>query len=495
MSACLLVLPIVVYVALYIPWSMPWQPQTEATGQLPAIACLHTNTTTGVCDDAWPAGHTGQTLWDLTIQMYDYHNDLRATHPASSPWWAWPMDLKPVWFESIGYSGDTGSMIYDGGNPALWWMAIFAMAFICWQAFKRRSLGLALIAVAFFWQWVSWSRIDRATFQYHFYTALPFFLLGLAYFLAELWHGPSRRTWLLARFAAAAALLFPAATWLLKDPLCEIARVNASNNSFKGIICGSGTGDVRIETRILLIAIVLVVALAVLALVLWRLERRQDAGQVDRWWVVQLLVPVGVAGVLLWWLGQNGPRGIIFEAALPTDLLFLVLLPILAVLAFVAITARNPRRFVLGVCAFAIAAFVALYPNLSALPMPNAIISVYNGLLPTWFYGFEFSTNLQPSSSVSPFGTWSIALAMVALLVAGAVAWAAWERRVVMGLRRGRLLAIDTGAPEETDSTGDRLSRRPVDGSDPAAPRSPSSNGVSTDTAAPRGSRKDKRPN
>ena len=31
--------------------------------------------------------------------MYDYHNYLRATHPASSPWWAWPLDLKPVWFE------------------------------------------------------------------------------------------------------------------------------------------------------------------------------------------------------------------------------------------------------------------------------------------------------------------------------------------------------------------------------------------------------------
>jgi len=467
MSACLLILPIVIYVALYIPWAMPWQPQTEATGPLPAIACWHIDTSTDLCDSAWPAGHTGQTLWDLTIQMYNYHNDLRATHPASSPWWAWPMDLKPVWFESIGYAGDTGSMIYDGGNPALWWMAIFAMAFICWQAFKRRSLGLALIAVAFFWQWVSWSRIDRAAFQYHFYTALPFFLLGLAYFLAELWHGPSRRTWLLARFAAAAALLFPAAMWLLKDPLCELARVDASNNSFKDIICGSGTGDVRIETRILLIAIVLLAALAALALLLWRLERRQDAGQEDRLWILQLLVPVGVAGVLLWWLGQNGPRNIIFEASLPTDGIVLVLLPVLAVLAFVALTARNPRRFVLGVCAFATAAFVALYPNLSALPMPNAIISIYNGLLPTWFYGFEFSTNLQASTHVSLFGTWSLALAMFTVLVAGAVAWAAWERRVVVGFRRWQQLSIGTEAAVAPAAPGEPAGSEPA-GSEPA---------------------------
>ena len=246
MSLCLLVLPIVIYIVMYIPWAMPWQPQTADTGQLPVIACLHSNAQTGVCDQALPAGHTGQTLWDLTIQMYNYHNDLRASHAASSPWWAWPMDLKPVWFESIGYANDNGSMIYDGGNPALWWLAIFAMAFICWQAFKRRSLGLALVAVAFFWQWLSWSRIDRASFQYHFYTALPFFLLGLAYFLAELWHGPSRRTWLLARLAAAAALLFPTVVWALKSPLCGLARVGTSDY-FGNSACGTSTGDVRLR--------------------------------------------------------------------------------------------------------------------------------------------------------------------------------------------------------------------------------------------------------
>ncbi|MGZ6268441.1 MAG: phospholipid carrier-dependent glycosyltransferase, partial [Candidatus Limnocylindrales bacterium] len=188
MSLCVLVLPFLVYIVLYIPWAMPWQPQTADTGPLPVLVCLHTapkvvladgTEVAARCDQALPAGHTGQTLWDLTISMYNYHNDLRSPHAASSPWWAWPMDLKPVWFESIGYANDQGSMIYDGGNPALWWMAIFAMAFICWQAFKRRSLGLALIVVAFLWQWLSWARIDRAAFQYHFYTALPFFLLGL----------------------------------------------------------------------------------------------------------------------------------------------------------------------------------------------------------------------------------------------------------------------------------------------------------------------------
>ncbi|MGD0248719.1 MAG: phospholipid carrier-dependent glycosyltransferase, partial [Candidatus Limnocylindrales bacterium] len=440
MAACLLVLPLVVYVALYIPWSMPWQPQTDETGPLPAIACWHTDPDSGLCDSAWPSGHTGQNLYELTFGpygMYSYHNDLRAPHAASSPWWAWPMDLKPVWFENSSYAGDTSTMIYDGGNPAVWWLAIFAMGFMTWQAFKRRSLGLALLAVAFFWQWLSWSRIDRATFQYHFYTALPFFLAGLAYFLAELWHGPSRRTWLLARVAGASALLFPAAIWLLKDPLCTVARVNTSDY-FGNTICGSGTGDVNVETRTFLIAVVLIAALAVLALFLWRLEGRQRAGLEDPFWIVQLLVSVGIAGMLLWWLGQNGPRTSLIRVALPPDMLALVMLALGICLAIVCLLARNPRRFVLGVCVFAVAAFVALYPDLSALPLPNTILGIYDALLPTWFYGFQFSVNLQPANTPPLISGWPLVIA--ALMVAGLAAWAAWEHRVIVGFQRSRLL-------------------------------------------------------
>ncbi len=458
---CVVILPIIIYVALYIPWSMPWQPQTDATGPLPAIACWHTDTTTGTCDSAWPAGHTGQNLWQLTISMYNYHNDLRASHAASSPWWAWPLDLKPVWFESISYGPDLGSWIHDGGNPALWWMAIFAMGFIAWQAFKRRSLALTLVTIAFFWQWVSWARIDRATFQYHFYTALPFFLLALAYFLAELWHGPSRRTWLLARIAAASALLLPAALWLLKDPLCTVARVSTTDY-FGNSICGSGTGDVNIETRMFLIGVVLVAALAALAIILWRLERRQRAGLQDPFWLVQLLVPVAVAGLLLGWVGQSGSHASLFQVALPPDMMAIVMLVLGVCLAIVTLLARNPRRFVLGVCVFAIAAFLALYPDLSALPLPNAILGIYDGILPTWFYGFQFSVNLQPGNPVALTSGWPLAVA--ALLVAGFAAWAAWERRVVIGYRlSGRLpMAAQASA---ADATGVN-----VTGPDPAGP-------------------------
>ena len=206
--ACLVVLPLGLYVASYLPWAFIEDHQL-VTG--------------------WPAGHAGQTLVDLTQQMYRYHNNLSAAHAASSPWWAWPFDLKPVWFYQESFAGGTSAAIYDAGNLVAWWLAVPAMAFAAWQAFVRRSAPLALVTIAFACQWIAWSRIDRAAFQYHYYTSLPFLFLALAYFLAELWQGASRRTWLLARLAAGAAVLAPTTLWLLHRPLCAVVRVTDVN--------------------------------------------------------------------------------------------------------------------------------------------------------------------------------------------------------------------------------------------------------------------------
>jgi hypothetical protein len=439
---CLLVLPIVVYIAMYVPWSMPWQPESDATGPLPVLICWQTDPTGGNCTNAYPSGHTGQTLYDLTIAMYNYHNDLRAAHAASSPWWAWPLDLKPVWFESNSYGLNTGSMIYDGGNPLTWWLAIAAMAFVCWQAFKRKSLGLALIAAAFFWQWLSWTRIDRASFQYHFYTALPFFLMGLAYLMAELWHGPSRRTWLLARVAAAAVLLIPPLLWLGKAPLCELARVDTADY-WGQTACLSTQGNLVVEVRMFWIALILVAALGWLLFTLIRLERTAEEGSEGFGWAFQLLAPVIVAGLLLMWIGANGPRQILFQVPVSPDTVVPIVLLLFIFLALVALAARDPRRFVIGYSAAAVIAFVVLYPNLSALVMPGNLTSSYNGFLPTWLYGFQFSVNQQISQSTPFTSQAGLLLSLFVTGMAALIAYAAWVRRVVVGYRRH--LAVVSG--------------------------------------------------
>jgi len=81
-------LPLGVYIASYLPW-----------------AALGNQLITG-----WPLGNTGQTLTDLTASMYRYHDTLRVAHAASSPWWAWPFDLKPVWFFQSSFTAGGGPL-------------------------------------------------------------------------------------------------------------------------------------------------------------------------------------------------------------------------------------------------------------------------------------------------------------------------------------------------------------------------------------------------
>ena len=174
----LTVVPLGIYIVSYAPWvelGNAWGlPLLDHLPGLPA-------STPG-----------GQTLAALTESMYQYHDNLRAEHAASSPWWAWPLDLKPVWYFQERYDDATTGLIYDAGNLVIFWMGLAGMAFSAWAAWRRRSLSLAIVVIMWLAMWLPWARIDRATFQYHVYASLPFLVLALAYLLAELWHGPTR---------------------------------------------------------------------------------------------------------------------------------------------------------------------------------------------------------------------------------------------------------------------------------------------------------------
>ncbi|HLY13022.1 MAG TPA: phospholipid carrier-dependent glycosyltransferase, partial [Candidatus Limnocylindrales bacterium] len=407
MIGSLLLLPVVVYVVSYIPWAV----STAGGPQL---------------FPGWPPGHTGQTLVDLTQAMYNYHNTLRATHPASSPFWAWPLDFKPVWFYESSFAGNTSAAIYDNGNLVTWWLEIPAIAFVAWQAFKRSSLGLGLILVGFILQWVPWMPIDRATFQYHYYTSLPFLVLALAYFLAELWHGASRHTWLLARASAAAVVLGPGLLWAFKGPLCNYVRVNAANPG-SGACVDSTPGDLLVTVQAAGLGLVMVVAAILLVAQLVRLRHGGTDRQLFR--IVGTAVGAVIAVLVVRAVLPDTP--LIDQAGFSTAPIAFVLLAILVPIAWVVLTARDARRFVAGVLAAAAVFFVVFYPNLAALPLPSSVFNAYQGILPTWLYPFQFPDNTdtsvgaQPVLSLIPILT-AVMLAVLCLVVG----YSAWSSRI-----------------------------------------------------------------
>ncbi|MDE3111950.1 MAG: phospholipid carrier-dependent glycosyltransferase [Chloroflexota bacterium] len=160
----------------------------------------------------WYGGPTipyGWNLWELQQQMYWYHSGLTSPHPAGSPWWSWPFVLKPVYW----YLGQPGqgmtAVIYDAGNVVLFWGALAAMVWGAAAAIRARSLSLACLVFAFLTQYVAWVPITRVLFFYHFFTALPFYLLVLAAALGVLWEtGHARLVTAYLALAGAAFVFF-----------------------------------------------------------------------------------------------------------------------------------------------------------------------------------------------------------------------------------------------------------------------------------------------
>ena len=189
-GACLLVVPLTVYALSYLPY----------------LQLGHTF----AGPDTGPG--YGWSLEELHGQMFGYHYGLTAGHASSSPWWSWPLGLKPTWFFNGTYDGEQIAVIYNGGNPILFWAGVPAVIACAVLAWKRRSAALVLVVAAFAFQLAPWTRIERATFAYHYLTAVIFAMIAVAYVVDELLRRPAWRELAigyLALVVVAGILVFP----------------------------------------------------------------------------------------------------------------------------------------------------------------------------------------------------------------------------------------------------------------------------------------------
>ncbi|HSD26859.1 MAG TPA: phospholipid carrier-dependent glycosyltransferase [Vicinamibacteria bacterium] len=176
-------LPAVVYLVSYVPWM----------------------------EQAHPRGLVG--WWTrvrdvVVIQrgIWRYHADLSATHSYFSPWWTWPLLVRPTWY--FWWSGEGWVRgIVALGNPAIWWASIPAAAWAAATGVRWRDPRRLFAGAGFFFLYVPWGLSPRTlNFSHYLFEAIPYACLALGTVLDRAWDG--RHPLLPRAYVALAMALF-----------------------------------------------------------------------------------------------------------------------------------------------------------------------------------------------------------------------------------------------------------------------------------------------
>lgn len=150
-------------------------------------------------------GHGLKDVVTYQVHMYKYHKDLVATHPFSSPWWEWPMMLRPIWYyqAKLMPQGMLSSIV-SFGNPLVWWPGFIAVLMSFYIAITRKDKLLRMLLIAYCSQYLPWILVPRLTFIYHYFAMVPFLVLILTYYIKNyLEQGPlHKRRWVYGYLAA-----------------------------------------------------------------------------------------------------------------------------------------------------------------------------------------------------------------------------------------------------------------------------------------------------
>ncbi|TFH17826.1 phospholipid carrier-dependent glycosyltransferase, partial [Candidatus Bathyarchaeota archaeon] len=132
-------------------------------------------------------GHSLNEVYNRQWSMLDYHSTLTVKHSFSSPWWSWPLILRPVWLY-ISYLGEKSvSTITLMGNPMFWWIGFITIFDLFKNAInEKKPLTIYLVAI-FLFQWIPYSLISRDLFLYHFYPNIILLALSTSLMIHKLW--------------------------------------------------------------------------------------------------------------------------------------------------------------------------------------------------------------------------------------------------------------------------------------------------------------------
>ena len=158
-----LIIPAIIYYLSYIPYLSPTGPVTL------------------------------QRIIRTQQSMLSYHSTpgLGMDHPFYSPWWQWPLILKPIWYAKDSYTAaGYGANIICLGNAPVFYVGALAMVTVfvllmrkyLWRKRDLRDQSdqpaYAVLIIGFLTQYLPWVLVPRSMFFYHYFASLPFIILA-----------------------------------------------------------------------------------------------------------------------------------------------------------------------------------------------------------------------------------------------------------------------------------------------------------------------------
>jgi dolichyl-phosphate-mannose--protein O-mannosyl transferase len=151
--------------------------------------------------------HTLSQWWQLQQQMWWFNENLHATHTYASRAYTWIFDYRPVWYYYQPVH-DTVHGIISIGNPLLWWASVPALVALVVLAFVRRDREFILLPLIVALLYLPWLSTTRTSFMYYMTPVAPFMALAVAMVLRELSGARLPRPhWALLCFGATAAIV------------------------------------------------------------------------------------------------------------------------------------------------------------------------------------------------------------------------------------------------------------------------------------------------
>lgn len=183
----LLAVPVLVYLGSYWAWfASETGVDRHAVGRT-----IGTDSTWGFVPDAL------RSLWYYSANVLTFHANLTNgnghVHPWESKPWTWPMGLRPMLYyyaggDEVGGCGASECVraVMLIGTPAIWWLALPALAWALWRAVTGPDWRYAAALAGYGAALLPWFlNLDRQMYYFYAATMAPFLVMLLALALGE----------------------------------------------------------------------------------------------------------------------------------------------------------------------------------------------------------------------------------------------------------------------------------------------------------------------